>query len=465
MPLLEAALAYAARGWRLFPIRPGQKRPATENGLLDATVDRDTIEKWWSSRREFAMRNIGIVTSRASGIWVLDCDVDKETGELGEDTLAALCAVNGALPRCPEQTTPGGGRHYFFAWPDDGADLPRRIRFAAGMDALGSRRDEEGTELAGYLIIAPSERPDGRYQWVVSPDECDPPQAPAWLVAMIREGKRERPADLPRIAPILDGGTTAYGRGSLTKLCAEISMCPPGSQDVTLVSRATRIGSLQAGGNIGYGEAFSAAVDAAMAMRNGDPKNPWTRKVVEKKIARAMAHGAKDPTPPPPSSYARASEGSGGFWQPDAPPHTEIPEGPSMGDGGDRPKPRLIVDNQEKPAEEKKPKNDEEMPPQAKWKNNEWMLNLKWVLNDEGALKSTSLRNLQLYMRHHPALKKLYWYDEFRDEIFVGGPAAKRAVDRRIPASDPRPRRNRTGRMAERELSGTVDICHQRGAA
>ena len=36
---LRAALAYAKAGWRVFPCTPGEKVPATSNGVKDATSD------------------------------------------------------------------------------------------------------------------------------------------------------------------------------------------------------------------------------------------------------------------------------------------------------------------------------------------------------------------------------------------------------------------------------------------
>ena len=40
-PTLRQALAYARRGWPVFPCQPGQKIPATPHGFRDATTDPD----------------------------------------------------------------------------------------------------------------------------------------------------------------------------------------------------------------------------------------------------------------------------------------------------------------------------------------------------------------------------------------------------------------------------------------
>ena len=42
-PALRQALAYARRGWPVFPCQPGQKIPATRHGYKDATTDPEQI--------------------------------------------------------------------------------------------------------------------------------------------------------------------------------------------------------------------------------------------------------------------------------------------------------------------------------------------------------------------------------------------------------------------------------------
>ena len=73
-PLLSAALDYAARGWHVFPLRPGQKRPALQSDWEGrATTDPDRIRGCW----EHDDYNIGIACG-PSGLVVVDLDTPKE---------------------------------------------------------------------------------------------------------------------------------------------------------------------------------------------------------------------------------------------------------------------------------------------------------------------------------------------------------------------------------------------------
>ena len=69
-PVLGQALKCARVGWPVFPCQPGQKRPATPRGYLDATTDPAQIREWFTRRPGL---NLAVATG-APGPDVLDFD-------------------------------------------------------------------------------------------------------------------------------------------------------------------------------------------------------------------------------------------------------------------------------------------------------------------------------------------------------------------------------------------------------
>ena len=81
------ALAYAERGWRVFPVHSfidgictcddpkcedTAKHPLNYNGCHGATLNADLIREWHSETD--GLCNWGIATGEGSGVWVLDID-------------------------------------------------------------------------------------------------------------------------------------------------------------------------------------------------------------------------------------------------------------------------------------------------------------------------------------------------------------------------------------------------------
>src|SRR5262245_51828646 len=113
--ILQAALAYAARGWCVFPVHPATKKPVTDNGLHDATCDEETIRGWWA---QWPGAMVAVQTGPASDIWVLDLDIDPEKNIDGITAFAALTEGKEPLPETIKTRTPRGGLHLFFKWHD-----------------------------------------------------------------------------------------------------------------------------------------------------------------------------------------------------------------------------------------------------------------------------------------------------------------------------------------------------------
>ncbi|MDU7706304.1 MAG: bifunctional DNA primase/polymerase [Clostridium sp.] len=158
------ALKYADIGLAVFPLKPKDKRPATENGCKAATTDSRQIETWWS---RWPNANIGIATGSVSGgLVVIDLDVDKDKGINGYESLAIWQKENGELPETWTSITGRGGYHYIYI---DGATNRNRAGLYDGIDIRG-----EG----GYIVAPPSIHPNGRqYEWEQGPGDCEIAQA------------------------------------------------------------------------------------------------------------------------------------------------------------------------------------------------------------------------------------------------------------------------------------------------
>jgi hypothetical protein len=135
---LRQALAYAARGWPVFPCQPGAKTPATRHGYLDATTDPQQITTWFTRQPD---RNLAIATG-APGPDVLDIDDHGPAGN-GYAALARLRGTGMLDGAAAYVRTPSGGQHAYFAGSDQrSGHLP-----ASHLDFRSA---------GGYVLAAPS---------------------------------------------------------------------------------------------------------------------------------------------------------------------------------------------------------------------------------------------------------------------------------------------------------------------
>ena len=153
---LDAALNFADRGWRVFPLRTNSKIPITKNGHLNAASDPHQIELWWSDNPD---ANIGLSLA-PSGLVAVDVDSYKDDCEW--DTFR-----NGREfdPQFIQRSA-RGGHHYLFT----------------ALDGQSFSNPCRGVEIKhkGYIVLEPSTFEGKPY--AIERDD-DPSPVPDWLIA------------------------------------------------------------------------------------------------------------------------------------------------------------------------------------------------------------------------------------------------------------------------------------------
>jgi hypothetical protein len=158
---LAHALDAVSRGYRVFLLWPGSKKPIgrfAPHGFYGATTDPVVIRTWF---RECPDASYGIVT----GGRVLVLDVDGEDGERRVQELGVPRTLTVATPR---------GLHRYYTTP---------IRCESNTDLFGGNSHVDVKADRAYVVGPGSSRKDGQLYAII--DDIDPVEAPAWLLEMV----------------------------------------------------------------------------------------------------------------------------------------------------------------------------------------------------------------------------------------------------------------------------------------
>lgn len=122
MSKLAAALAWAARGFPVFPLVPNGKEPAYDGSWYDmSTTDPETIKAYWTDSVLGVERDYNIGVDCTDRI-VIDLDVKE-----GKDGINEYAAIGGTYDSLVVRT-PSGGYHVYYEGPDSGnAPISRSI--------------------------------------------------------------------------------------------------------------------------------------------------------------------------------------------------------------------------------------------------------------------------------------------------------------------------------------------------
>ncbi|MEE1929833.1 bifunctional DNA primase/polymerase [Streptomyces sp. TRM 70351] len=262
--LLNAALDAAERGWPVFPLLPGSKRPALHaehacprtgdcaSGHAKweqrASIDPARIRAAWAHRPY----NIGIATGPAELV-VIDLDKPKNQTDApcGATTFHALCERAGqAVPTTRRVRTASGGEHlYFTASPG--------VRLANTAGRLGPLVDTRAW--GGYVVAPGSTLPHGAYEVT---DHAPPAPLPRWLLDALAPPPPPRPtAGTPAVSSAVPG----YVAAALRNETANVAGASEGVRNWTLVRAARALGRFVASGDLARHVVEQALKEAGQA--------------------------------------------------------------------------------------------------------------------------------------------------------------------------------------------------------
>lgn len=292
----DAALEYAARGFRVVPLhsvkaevtpsgpamvcscsrgaacaKSAGKHPRLGKWQEFATADGDKVGAWFN---RWPASNVGIAMGGAERLLALDVD-----GPDGAASLAELEAKHGQLPRTLTSRSgrADGGEHRIFRIPDELAELGNRVgngkAFAKGLDVRGS---------GGQIVVAPSMHRSGAvYRWT---DDASIADLPKWLYDLIQAKPEQAIAPLP--APMTPGSSRGIDKVERArKYLSNIEGAIEGEQGGT----HTFVTAQKIGRGFDLDEQTTYELLAGDFNRRCDP--PWTEQDLWRKVRQAFREG------------------------------------------------------------------------------------------------------------------------------------------------------------------------------
>ena len=192
--VIKEAHELALSGFRVFPVRYNDKRPAVNAWPTVATCEAGKIDILFANGKA----NLGVRCGETDlGVSFFVVDIDIKNDAPGAESWAEFCTANPEVAEAAASTvmstTPSGGWHLWFTMPE-GADI-RNGRPWPGVDIRG-----EG----GYVLAPPSLFDGKGYEWVRDPWENILLEAPPALVEAVthRDPVRSEASQIPSVPPV-----------------------------------------------------------------------------------------------------------------------------------------------------------------------------------------------------------------------------------------------------------------------
>lgn len=258
MQTRSAAIKLAKRGFRVFRLQVGKKKPIRGERFKEcATSDpAEVYEMWTLENGEPASYNIGIYAEK-----FLIVDEDNKDGKDGAGALAAL----GGAPRTMKVRTPNGGFHYYY---DAGGERYGLHGLAPGLDV---RAD------GGYVVGPGSRIGDKFYEFA---DDAHIAPAPAHLTAAAKAAQAKE-ATAGSVAGELDT-VLALHRATMF-----LETRPPAMEESGVGGDNWTYKTCCAVLDFGLSE--GAALELLLDW-NERCEPPWEPEALEKKLQNAMAY-------------------------------------------------------------------------------------------------------------------------------------------------------------------------------
>ncbi|WP_433755789.1 bifunctional DNA primase/polymerase [Nocardia sp. CA-135398] len=249
LDLRAVAFAAAARGWPVFPLRPGGKTPAIKRWPELASTDEDRIHRWWGYNPRY---NVAIATGRPSGLHVIDLDARHmipPAADLAEGLARLTEHLPWPVPSTLTIATPGGW-HLYFRAPNEPPLRSTVARIGEGIDSRGH---------GGYIVAPGSRTPQGDYTVAVHRPVAD---LPDMLI------QRIIPPPRPPVAPGSWSSSVAVAPDSylaaiLAAEAEQVARARVHLRNHTLFRSALVLGRLVAADELSEHHARTVLIDAA----------------------------------------------------------------------------------------------------------------------------------------------------------------------------------------------------------
>jgi Bifunctional DNA primase/polymerase, N-terminal len=245
LPVAPAAVAAAQRWLPVFPLVPGQKRPAWSGWEQRASRDLDDIRSW-------PIRTTGYgIACGPAGLIVVDLDMAKDGEQLppdwvnvigvhdGADVFAELAERAGASLAEAFETltvaTPSGGTHLFYQAPA-GVELHNTARTIGPMIDTRAR--------GGYVVGPGSQTEAGTYR---ATHLVKPAPLPGWILDLLTKRRQATAGAVAGVPAPRSGSRSAggpvrqperYAAGVLARAVAAVESAPSGKRNHTLYAAA-----------------------------------------------------------------------------------------------------------------------------------------------------------------------------------------------------------------------------------